>query len=54
MADLMNIIRIGDVIVPNGSQCPFLFEFKKSPGWPKEGGYANRASALFHLIPKQS
>jgi hypothetical protein len=43
MADLTNIIRIGDVIVPNGSQCPFIVEFKKSPR-AKEGGYANRGS----------
>jgi hypothetical protein len=44
MADLTNIVRIGDVIVPNGSQCPFMIELKISSAGPREGGYANRAS----------
>ena len=44
MADLTNIVRIGDVIVPNGSQCPLIFEFKSSTSRPLKGGYANRAS----------
>jgi hypothetical protein len=44
MADLTNVLRVGDVIVPNGSQCPLIFEFKSSRAGPIKAGYANRAS----------
>jgi hypothetical protein len=43
MADLTNIVRIGDVVVPNGLPCPFIIELKKTPR-AKDGGYANRGS----------
>jgi hypothetical protein len=44
IADLTNIVRIGDVIVPNETQGGIILELKSSPSRPLKGGYANRAS----------
>ena len=44
IADLTNVLRIGDVIVPNGAGSGIIFEFKATQKGPKKAGYANRAA----------